>query len=125
MRRCEYCVGNTDVHMGVKLAPKCRKFLLVPTADMCIALRKSDVRKRRCEYCVGDTHVHMGVNLAPKCRKFLLVPTADMCIAYVRVMSVSVDVSIASGILMFIWGQLSTKVSPAFISPRTIRSGLV
>ena len=33
-----------------------------------------------------------------------LVRTADMCIAYVRVMSVSVDVSIAWGILMFIWG---------------------
>ena len=46
----------------------------------------------------------MGVNLAPKCRNLLLVLTADMCIAYVRVMSVSVDVSIAGGILMFIWG---------------------
>ena len=44
----------------------------------------------------------MGVNLAPKCRKFLFVLTAD---AYVRVMSVSVDVSIALGILMFIWGS--------------------
>ena len=47
----------------------------------------------------------MGVNLAPKCRKILYVLTADMCIAYVRVMSVCVDVSIAWGILMFIWGS--------------------
>ena len=46
----------------------------------------------------------MGVNLAPKCRDLLLVRAADMCIAHVRVMSVGVDVSIAGGILMFIWG---------------------
>ena len=46
----------------------------------------------------------MGVNLAPKCREFLLVLAADMCIAHVRVRSVGVDVSIAVGILMFIWG---------------------
>ena len=59
--------------------------------------RKSDVRKRRCEYCVGDNDVHMWVNLAQKCRKSLYVLTADMCIAHVRVMSVSVDVSIAVG----------------------------
>ena len=65
---------------------------------------KSDVRKRRCEYCLRNTDVHMGVNFAPMCRTFLFVPTADISIAYVRVMSVSVDVSIARGILMFIWG---------------------
>ena len=46
----------------------------------------------------------MGVNLAPKCRNLLFVLAADMCITHVRVMSVSVDVSIARGILMFIWG---------------------
>ena len=46
----------------------------------------------------------MGVSLAPKCRALLLVVTADMCIAWVRVRSVGVDVSIAVGILMFIWG---------------------
>ena len=37
-------------------------------------------------------------------RSFIVLD-ADMCIAYVRVMSVSVDVSIAWGILMFIWGS--------------------
>ena len=46
----------------------------------------------------------MGANLAPKCRGLLYVPAADMCIAYVRVMSVGVDVNIAVGTLMFIWG---------------------
>ena len=30
-------LGNTDVHMGVNLAPKCRHLLLVLAADMCIA----------------------------------------------------------------------------------------
>jgi hypothetical protein len=28
-RRCEFCRGNTHVHMGVNLAPKCRQLLLV------------------------------------------------------------------------------------------------
>ena len=65
---------------------------------------KSEVCRRRCEYCRGKTDVHMGVNLAPKCRNLLFVLTADMCIALVRVRSVGVDVSIAAGILMFIWG---------------------
>ena len=45
----------------------------------------------------------MGVSLAPKFRSLLLVLAADMCIAWVRVRSVGVDVSIALGILMFIW----------------------
>ncbi len=67
--------------------------------------RKSEFRRRRCEYCPGTTDVHMGVNLAPKCRRLLLVRTADMCIVYVRVSSVGVDVSIAPGLLMFIWGS--------------------
>ena len=42
---------------------------------------------------------------------------ADISIADVRVMSVGVDVSIAVGILMFIWGKLSTNVSESFVSP--------
>ena len=46
----------------------------------------------------------MGVNLAPMCRQLLYVLTADMCIAKVRMRSAGVDVSIAKGILMFIWG---------------------
>ena len=47
----------------------------------------------------------MGVgNLANVCRGLLCILAADMCIAEVRVRSVGVDVSIAVGILMFIWG---------------------
>ncbi len=46
----------------------------------------------------------MGVNVEAKRRNLLYVLTADMCIARVRVRSVGVDVSIAVGILMFIWG---------------------
>ena len=80
-------------------------------------LSKSEIRRRGCEYCRENTNIHMGVNLARKCRTILLVLTADMCIASVRVRSVVVDVSIAGGILMFIWGKLSTEVSSSFISP--------
>ena len=36
-RRCEYCRGNTDVHMGVNLANVCRDLLCIRAADMCIA----------------------------------------------------------------------------------------
>ena len=36
-RRCEYCRGNTDGHIGVNLAPKCRTILLVLADDMCTA----------------------------------------------------------------------------------------
>ena len=46
----------------------------------------------------------MGVNLAPKCRELLLVIAVDMFIALVRVMTVGVEVSIATGILKFVWG---------------------
>ena len=46
----------------------------------------------------------MRVNIAPKCRELLLVLAADMCIVLVRVRPVGVDVSIAWGIRMFIWG---------------------
>ena len=46
----------------------------------------------------------MGVYLVPKCRIFVILLRADMSIAMVRVWSVGVDVSIAVGILMFIWG---------------------
>ena len=85
--------------MGVNLAPKCRGLLYVPTADMCIAY------VRVMSVSVRNTDVHIGVNLAPKCRQLLYVLTADMCIARVGVRSAGVDVSIAGGILMFIWGQ--------------------
>ena len=63
-----------------------------------------EVLMRRSEYCRGNTDVHMGVNLAPKCREFLLVLAADMFIAWARVRSVGVEVSIATGILMLVWG---------------------
>ena len=46
----------------------------------------------------------MGLNLAYVCREFLLVRRVDMSITRVRVRSVGVDVSIAKGILMLIWG---------------------
>ena len=32
-RRCEYCLGDTDVHMGGNLAPKWPKHLCGPCAD--------------------------------------------------------------------------------------------
>ena len=47
----------------------------------------------------------MGKNLATKCRNLLVVLTADMGIAEARVRSVGVDVSIAVGILMYVWGE--------------------
>ena len=47
----------------------------------------------------------MLVNLANLCRGLLYVLAADMCTARVRVRSVGVDVTIARGILMFIWGS--------------------
>ena len=59
----------------------------------------------------------MGVNLANVCRELLLVRTADMCIACVRVSSVGVDVSIALGILLLIWGKPNAEVSIFCISP--------
>ena len=46
----------------------------------------------------------MGVNLANVCHELLYVLAADMTIDPVRVRSVGVGVSIAVGILMFIWG---------------------
>ena len=45
----------------------------------------------------------MGVDLANVCRGLLCIRATDMCIARVRVRSVGVDMSIAVGILMFIW----------------------
>ena len=51
-----------------------------------------------------NTGVHMGVNLANVCREFVCILAVDISIAKVRVRSVGVDVSIAGGILMFIWG---------------------
>ena len=102
-RRCEYCRGKTDVYMGINLAPKCRRLLLVRTADMCNA----HVRVRSVGVDVsfaGGILIFTRINLTPKCRRLLLVRIADMCIAHVRMSSVGVDV-------------LSTKVAPTFISP--------
>ena len=62
------------------------------------------MRKRRHDYCQGDTDVHMGVTLANVCRDFLCILAADMCIARVRVGPVGVELSIAEGVLVFLWG---------------------
>ena len=68
----------------------------------------------RCEYSRGNTGVRMGGNLAPKCRTFLLVPTADISILFGII---CLDMSIPEGILMFVRGKPSAKVSDFFISP--------
>jgi hypothetical protein len=47
----------------------------------------------------------MGGNLALMCRSFLLVPTTDISIPEGIIRLISLDVSIAAGILMFIWGE--------------------
>ena len=65
---------------------------------------KSEIRRRRYEYCRGNTDVRMGVDLAPMCRSFLLVPAADISIPVGIMRFISLDVSIAEGILMFVWG---------------------
>ena len=72
---------------------------------------------------MGNTDVHIGVNLAPKCRKFLLVRTADMCIAHVRVMSVSVDMSIAWGILMYV--HMGVNLAPKCRNPECSNGGVL
>ena len=66
----------------------------------------------------GNTDVHMGLNLAEMCRELLLVRTTVMRIAWVREISVGVDVSIAVGILCSYGGTLSGYVSRTFIRPR-------
>ena len=48
---------------------------------------------------------------------FVLVPSADISIAEVRVRSVGVYVSIAVGILMFIWGKPKAEVLCFAICP--------
>ena len=56
-------------------------------------------------------------NLKQKCCVFSYVRTADMYIARVRVRSVGVDVSIAGGIQMFIWGKAKAEMLCFFICP--------
>ena len=103
----------------------CLSLLLVPTADISIprgimrfisldvsiakgilySRGNTEVHISRCEYCRGNTDVHMGGNLAPMCRSFLLVRRADISIPVGILRFISLDVSIAGGILMFIWGE--------------------
>ena len=53
----------------------------------------------------------------PKCRELSLVPTADISIPLKIIRLIRVDVSIAQGILMFIWGEPSAEVSRTLVSP--------
>ena len=53
----------------------------------------------------------------PECRELLLAPTADISVPLEIMRFIGVDVNIARGILMFIWGEPNAEVPRTFISP--------
>ena len=64
---------------------------------------------RRCDYRRGINDVHMGKLNADLCT-FLLVPTADIRIPSGTIRVLCADVSIAVGLLMFMWGKPNAEV---------------